>query len=431
MIKLAINGGSPVRSRLFPAYNTITEVEIAAATEVLKSGNLSQFLGSWPEDFYGGPKVQEFERNWCEIYKVKHTISVNSNTSGLYAALGAIGIGPGDEIIVSPYTMSASAICALGYGAVPVFADIQDDIFTLDPNSIKERITPQTKAILVVHLFGHPADMDPIIEIAKENNLYIIEDCAQSPLTTYKGRLVGSIGDIGVFSLNYHKHIHTGEGGMITTNNDILAERLFLIRNHAETSVEAKNLSDLTNLWGYNYRLTEIQAAIGITQLKRLDFYVNERIKNCEYIADKLREIPGLTFPVVYDNCKHVYYQQAIKYNEDSIGISRDKFIDAVAAELPSAELRESTGKLIGCGYVKPLYLQPIYQKRTGTKCSFNCPRYKGNVNYGIGLCPVTEKMHYKELFTHEYMRPGMTKDDLNDFIDAVYKVYENRFELI
>ena len=430
MSKLAIHGGQPVREKLFPAYNTITEDEKRAALEVLDSGNLSQFLGCWHPDFYGGPKVVAFEKQWSEAFGAKHTVSVNSNTSGLFAALGAAGVGPGDEVIVSPYTMTASAIAPVIYGAVPVFADVQEDIFTLDPKSIEERLSPRTKAVIVVHIFGHPADMDPIMGIARRHGLVVIEDCAQSPLTTYKNRLVGTIGDMGVFSLNYHKHIHTGEGGMVTTNSDHYAERVQLIRNHAENAAVPKGVKDLSNMWGFNYRLTEIQAAIGSKQLERLENYIQVRIENCRYLAEKLGPLPGLTPPIVYPDCRHVFYNQAFKFSEEATGVKRDKFVEAVAAELPTAHLRESTGKLIGAGYVKPLYLQPIYQTREGTRCSFNCPRYTGSISYEKGLCPVAERMHFKELFCHEYMRPPMTRGDLDDVVRAFHKVYENLDEL-
>ena len=183
MPQLAIMGGKPVREQndLFPAYNTIGEEEIKAVTAVLKSGNLSQFLGTWSDDFLGGPMVKKLEEKWCEAININYAVSVNSNTSGLFASVGAIGIQPGEEVIVSPYTMTASAVAPLVYGGVPVFADIHPDTFCLDPKSIREKITPRTKAILIVHILGHPAEMDEIMAIAKEFNLIIIEDCAQTP----------------------------------------------------------------------------------------------------------------------------------------------------------------------------------------------------------------------------------------------------------
>lgn len=428
MPKLAINGGKPVRSALFPAYNTIGAEEKQAVMKVLESGNLSQFLGAWHKDFYGGPVVRQFEKLWAETFGVKYAICVNSNTSGLIAAAGACGIQPGEEVIVSPYTMSAGAIAPLMYGAVPVFADVDKNNFGLSPGSIEERITPYTKAILLVHIFGNPCRMDEIMAIAKKHNLKIIEDCAQAPMAMYNNKFVGTLGDIGVFSLNYHKHIHTGEGGVIVTNNDALAEKLYLIRNHGEAVVEAKQTVDITNTQGFNFRMTEMEAAIGIEQLKKLPDLLCRRIENAEFIASELSKIPGLIPPHMEQDSKNVYYLQAIRFKKEIIGIDRNKFIEAVKAEIPSAILREDT-PLIGAGYVKPLYLQPIYQKRI-SNCAFNCPRYKGAVSYEKGLCPNVELLHFEELFTHEYMRPGMSRDDLNDVVNAFYKVAENVAEL-
>ncbi|MEO6832322.1 MAG: DegT/DnrJ/EryC1/StrS family aminotransferase, partial [Chitinophagaceae bacterium] len=174
MVNLAIKGGKPVRTQLFPAYNTIGVEEKNAAIEVLDSGNLSQYLGAWTPDFLGGPKVRAFEAAWAEAIGVKHAVSVNSNTSGLFTAIGALGIQPGDEVIVSPYSMSASAIAPLVYGGIPVFADIDPVTFCMAPASIEACVTERTKAILVVHIFGHPADMDAIMDIARRHNLAVI-----------------------------------------------------------------------------------------------------------------------------------------------------------------------------------------------------------------------------------------------------------------
>ncbi len=428
MAKLAINGGTPVRTKLFPAYCTIGNEEKGAVMKVLDSGNLSQFLGAWHKDFYGGPVVQQFEKDWSSLFQTKYSISVNSNTSGLIAAIGACGINAGDEVIVSPYSMSASALAPIIYGAVPVFADIDYENYGLDPASIEEKITDRTKAILVVHIFGNPVRMDEIMQIAKKNNLYVIEDCAQAPMARYKDKYVGTIGDIGVFSLNYHKHIHTGEGGMVVTDNDHLAERLFLIRNHGENIVEPKGVENVWNTFGYNFRMTEVEAAIGIEQIKKLINLIDERILNANFFATELSKIPGIIPPVIEEFSKHVYYQQPFKFKKEIVGIDRNTFINAVKAEIPSAVLREDT-PLIGCGYVRPLYLQPLFQKRA-THCSFNCEKYKGSIDYSKGICPIVEKLHFEELFSHEYMRPGMSQEDMHDVIKAFNKVFENCDEL-
>lgn len=424
MSELALLGGYPVRTKIFPQSNTIGEEEKIAVMKVLDSGNLSQYVGSWNKDFKGGPMVQQFENDWAEAFGVKYCHAVNSNTSGLYACIGACDIGPGDEVIVSPYTMTAGAIAPLIYGAVPVFADIDEDIFCLDPKSIEAKITQRTKAILVVHICGHPTDMDAVMAIAKKHNLKVIEDCAQSPMSTYKGKFVGTIGDVGIFSLNYHKHIHTGEGGMIVTNDPVIAEKVELIRNHGEAVVEGKKTKDLWNTFGFNYRMTEMEAAVGIEQLKKLPALIDRRITNANYLSKILGELNGIIPPVVKEGCKHVYYQQTFKFKKDVIGIHRNTFIDAMKAELPTMVLREST-PIIGCGFAPPLYLQPIYQQRLH-KCSFNCPRYEGSVSYEKGLCPVTERMFFEEVFTHEYMRPSFSKRDLEDVVNAYEKVYTN-----
>lgn len=428
MAKLAIKGGNPVRTELFPAYNTIGEEEKKAVAKVLDSGNLSQYLGAWTHDFLGGPNVRAFEDAWSAAIGVKHSVSVNSNTSGLFTAMGAIGIQPGDEVIVSPYSMSASAIAPLVYGGIPVFADIHPDTFCMDPKSIEAKITPRTKAILVVHIFGHPADMDAIMALAKKHNLYVVEDCAQAPMGKYKGQYVGSIGDIGVFSLNYHKHIHTGEGGVITTNNTNLAERCQMIRNHAENITAPRDIQDLTNLIGYNYRMTEIECAIGIEQLKKLPHLIESRLQNVAFLNEKLSAFPAFEIlKPLTDGSVNTYYVYPVKFNKEIAGIDRNTFVNALKAEIPSAVLRE-TAPLIGAGYVKPIYLQPIYQQKAAW--AYNPALYNGNVDYSLGICPVTEKMHFETLFTHEYMRPGMTQKDMMDVVNAIEKIFENIDEL-
>ena len=433
MSKLAIHGGAPVRKKLFPAHRVIGKEEKSAVARVLDSGVLSRFLGAWNDDFYGGPQIRAIEKEWARYFGVKHAISVNSCTSGLYAAVGAVGVEPGDEVIVSPYTMTASATATLVYGGVPVFADIEEDFFCLDPRSVEARITPRTKAIIVVDLFGLPYDVEGIRSIARKHKLMVVEDCAQAPGAFYKKQRAGTLADIGVYSLNYHKHIHCGEGGIVVTNDDRLAERVQLIRNHAEAVVEGKKVNDIINLVGFNYRMTEIEAAITRCQLKKLQGLIKTRQDNCAYLERRLREIPCLQMPLVRKDCTHVYYVHAVKFKEETAGVSRDAFINAVKAELPATKLREHEGVRIGCGYARPLYLQPMYQQKIAfgrAGFPFRAASFKGKLDYAQGCCPVAERMHYKELFTHELIHPMMTHRDLDDVARAFEKIWKNRKSL-
>lgn len=428
MAKLAIKGGKPVREKLFPVHNFIGDEEKRAVAAVLDSGNLSQYIGAWHTDFFGGPTVKAFEQEWSSVFGTRHAITVNSNTSGLFTSVGALGIGPGDEVIVSPYSMSASAIAPLIYGGIPVFADIDPVTLCMAPASIEKCITPRTKAILIVHIMGHPAAMDEIMELARRHNLSVIEDCAQAPMGMYKNRYVGTFGDLAVFSLNYHKHIHTGEGGVIVTNNDDLAFRCQMIRNHAENITEPKQVEDLTNLLGYNYRMTEIECAIGREQLKKLPALLEMRIRNVQFLNEKLKGFPALSLqPAQPEGNVHTNYTYPVFYDKTVTGIHRTDFVKALMAEIPSAVLRE-TAPLISNGYVKPLYLAPLYQKRAAW--AFNPALHESKASYDRGICPVVEEMHFEKLFTLEYMRPGMTEADMTDVVNAIDKIFQNIDEL-
>jgi len=415
MTKLALLGANPVRKTPFPEYRSIGSEEKLAAMEVLDSGVLSRFLGTWSPDFYGGPRVQALERAWESHFGIRHAVSVNSATSGLYAAIGATGIGPGDEVIVSPYTMSASATAALVYGAIPVFADIDPDTFCISAETIRQRISSRTKAVIVVDIFGHPADMDPIMALAEEFGLIVIEDTAQAPGATYKGRFAGTLAHIGVFSLNYHKTIQCGEGGVVVTNDNNLADRLQLIRNHAEAVVAKKGTGDIVNLVGFNYRMTEIEAAIAAEQLKKLPRLVAPRQEAAAYYDRRLGYLPGLSVPRVTANATHGYYFYTMKYDASVTGVPRQRFIDAVQAE----------GVPLSAGYVEPLYLQPLYQQRTafGNK---GFPFAGSEIGYPRGLCPVTERMHFEQVVLTPLVHSALSKDDLRDVADAIEKVLLN-----
>lgn len=432
MAQLALLGGTPVRTKLFPAHNFIGDEEKQKVMEIMDSGVLSRFLGVWHEDFYGGDEVRGFEREWALSYQAKHGIAVNSCTSGLYAAVGAAGVGPGDEVIVSPYTMVASVTAAIAFNAVPVFADIDPDNFCLSPTSIRERITERTKAIIVVHLFGHPADMEEIMAIAGPRNITVIEDCAQAPSATYRGRPVGTLGHMGVFSLNYHKHIHSGEGGIVVTNDDGLADRLRLIRNHAEAVVTGRDIGrdidSLVNMVGFNFRMGELEAGIGRMQLAKSQGLVDHRRRNLAYFNRNLPAVPGLSISPVADYVEHSYYAAVLNYDAAEAGLSRDTLLRALHGELPETEMRVGHGPLISGGYVRPIYLYPMFQQQTAfgdLGCPFKCPHYTGEVNYHAGICPETEHAH-ATIITHEYIQPSMETGDIDDVLHAFARVAEN-----
>jgi dTDP-4-amino-4,6-dideoxygalactose transaminase len=422
MAKLALHGGKPVRTALFPHSCTTGEEEIQAVTEVLKTGLLSGFLGSPSPEFYGGPMVKKLEKAWSEKFQVKHSVSCNSATSALIMAIGAAAVGPGDEVIVSPYTMSATATSIIFYGGIPVFADIEPDYFCLDPESIRERITSRTKAILTTNIHGQSSDMEKIVSIAKEHQLLVIEDCAQAPGAKLQEKFAGTIGDIGIYSLNRHKNIQCGEGGIAVTNDDELALRMQLIRNHGENLVDKPGYApmSLVNMLGFNFRMTEIEAAIAFEQLKKLDTLNQHRINLAEFLNEKMNFFPGLTMPAVRDGATHVYYMHVMLYDEQETGVSRNKFIEAVRAE----------GIPIWGGYLKPLYLEPLYQQQTAIGDQgfpFIGGHYPGIVNYRQGLCPVAEELFEKKTIINPYVYPPLTICDMQDIVKGIEKVLNNK----
>jgi len=424
--QLAVLGGAPVRRQPFEARVTVGEAEKQAALEVLDSGELSGFFGTPGDRFLGGRKVRAFEARWAELFGCRHAVSTNSWTTGLMACVAALGLGPGDEMICPPYTMSASATAALFYGVVPVFADIDPSTFCLDPAAVEKRVTQRTRAIMVVHLFGLAADMDGLQAVAATHDLRLIEDAAQAPRARYRDRFVGTIGDIGGFSLNYHKHIHTGEGGMIVTDDDDLALRCQLVRNHGENVVGSTNVTDIANLIGGNFRLTELQAAIGLAQAERVDTIVATRQGLADRLCERLRGCPGLAVPEVPKDHTHAWYRYALRYDQDVTGISRERFVQAVNAELPPPRSVEEVG--LSAGYVEPLYLSPVYQQqialgRDGFPFSaVDVPRSW----YEPGSCPVAEDLQAHSLVLSPLVREPLSARDMDDFANAILKVLDN-----
>jgi perosamine synthetase len=321
------------------------EEEEEAVRKVIRSGILAH-----------GPEVEAFEKEFAEYLGVKHVIAVSNGTTALDVALKAAGIKPGDEVITTPFTFIATANSILYQNARPVFADIDPETYTLDPNSVMELVTPRTRAILVVHLYGHPADIDPIKEIAEDHKLILIEDAAQAHGAMYKGVKVGGIGDVSAFSFYPTKNMTTGEGGAVATNDDEIARRARLIRNHGQ---ERRYYHIML---GYNYRMTSIAAAIGRVQLRKLDSMNEARRKNAAQLTGIISRLNGLVPPVEKNWAYHVYHQYVVRVTGEC-KYTRDELKTLV----------EEKG--IGTGVHYPLIIpdQPLY-KELGIDCPKGCP---------------------------------------------------------
>jgi perosamine synthetase len=428
---LAVNGGPPIRIKPWFDNFTIGEEEKAAVLRVIDSGYLSLFEGSHTPDhpfsFNGGPEVQALEEEWCDYYGSMHAISVNSATSGIYAAIGALELGFGDEVIVSPYTMSACAMAPMIYGAIPVFADIEPETGCISPKSIAKCINEKTKGILVVHQFGFPADMDQIMALAHQHDLRVIEDCAQCHGAKYKGRNLGTIGDIGVFSLNVNKTIQSGEGGVCVTNDANFAYRLQLIRNHGEAVVGVAGYENIINIAGFNYRMTELSAAIARVQLKKLPSLNSKRLELVEQLKDALK--PYEFFQPLQGRlecqtcscspttkCLSTYYIFPIRYFSEHTGVDRDTFVKVLNSE----------GALFYQGYTPPLYLQPVYQRKILFKNGYPFSAKENQKcvqNYEKGICPTAEKLHFEQMVVSEHVRMPHTESDIKDIVKCIEKI--------
>ncbi len=415
--QLALLGGNKTINTNFKLYHSIAEEEKQAAIDVLETGVLSSFLGAWHENFYGGVKVQAFERAWADFFQVKHAVSVNSLTSGLISAVGAIGIEPGDEVIVSPWTMCASATAILHWNAIPVFADINKQTFNLEIASVEANITPYTKAIIAVDIFGHSADIDALMVLAHQYDLKIISDTAQAPSALYHKKYAGTLAHIGGFSLNYHKHIHTGEGGVMVTDNDEYAERMRLIRNHAEAVVEQKGETNLSNMLGYNFRLGELEAAIGIEQLKKLPKITARRQAIAMRLTAGLQVLEGLQLPIIQPECTHVFYVYPMLIDVQLLRVSRQSIYDALVAEGVQGLVQ---------GYVNlhrlPMYQQKIAYGSNGFPWSAEfCQR---DVDYKLGICPVAESLHEQTFLGYQMCLHELTNEQVNLIVAAFHKVW-------
>ena len=415
---LAIGGGSPVITAPFPPYRSLGEEETAAANRVLQSGVLSAFIGAAGPGFLGGPEVQALEREAAERFGVKHVVSVNSWTSGLVAAVGAIGIEPGDEVIVTPWTMVATATAILHWNGIPVFADIDPHSFNLDPSKVEALITPRTRAILCADIFGQSANIPALRAIADRHGLRLITDTAQAPGAELAGRSAGTGADIGGFSLNYHKHIHCGEGGLLVTNDDRLADRLRLIRNHGEAVIDSDDPAELANILGHNFRLGEIEAAIAREQLMKLPALVASRQRAAERLRAGLSDLQGLRLPAVAPEATHVYYVFGMVLNLECLGRARSWILGALKAEGVPA--------LFGgyqCIHLNPLFRHRIAYGSSGFPWT-GLTRGDSSVTYAPGLCPVAEEMHQRTFLGLNLCAHPYTDAEIDQVVTAFRKVW-------
>lgn len=417
---LAINGGKPTIDRDLQFFQSMGKDEEEAAGRVVRSGVLSAYIGAPGEMFMGGTEVRSFEKKAAEYFGVRHALGVNSWTSGLIAEVGAIGVEPGDEVITTPWTMSATAMAILHWNAIPVFADIHPETFNIDPESVRKLITPRTKAIMAVDIFGQTADVEALRTIAAKHGLKLLGDTAQAPGARRESDFTGTGYDIGGFSLNYHKHIHCGEGGILVTDDDTMAERLALIRNHAESVIKPTDRSQLVNMIGYNFRMGEIEAAIASVQLDKLEHRVADRQRVAAELNEGLGALEGVSTPKVIENGTHVYYVYGLTLDVNALGVSRAAIIGALKAEgVPG----------LMPGY-QNIHRLPIFTEQCayGTG-SFPWSLREGegrNFAYGAGTCPVAEDLHDNRFIGINLCMFQFPSEDVAEVVSAFRKVWDN-----
>jgi perosamine synthetase len=389
MEKLALDGGKPVRkSMLNYARQWVDQDDIEAVVKVLQ--------GDW---LTTGPSVSEFEEAVSAYIGVNEAVAVNTGTAALHAAAFAAGIGPGDEVIVPPLTFVASANCVLYLGGKPVFADVRADTLNIDPTEVEKKITPRTKAIIVVDLTGQPCDHDAIKKLAQKHNLLVIEDAAHALGATYKGKKVGVLQDLTTLSFHPVKHITTAEGGMVLTQDLEMAKRIRSFRHHGiDVDLHKRNIAnlwiyDVVNL-GHNYRIPDVNCALGISQLRKLDSWLVRRREIAKRYNNAFSDLPQVEIPYVMSDCDPAWHLYIIRLNLDKLRVGRETIYRALRAENIGVNVH----------YI-PVHWLSYYQ----------------NLGYQKGECPVAEQ-EYERLITIPLF-PAMSDQDVEDVINAVHKV--------
>jgi perosamine synthetase len=420
--RLAIHGGEPLRKRPFAPNCSIGGRERELLLEAFESCSWSGFrAGAQRHEirrllemptaealafadgealFLGGSWVRRLEAMFAARAGVRYAVACNSATSGLVMAAGALDLGPGDEVLVPCMTFHATATALVPWGCVPVFVEVKPDTFCIDPADAALKITPRTRAIMVVHLGGSPADMDGILALARAHDLRVIEDCAQSLGAQFRGREVGSIGDCGVYSLTETKSITCGEGGVLVTDDTRIARKARLIRNHGEgVADESWSDDELLNIVGMNYRLTDLQAALAVAQFEQLDERNRVREENAGQLTDRLARWPSFVRQAVEPEATPAWFLFKTRYVPAEGMPSRDELVAMLAAEgIPSV-----------AGYRRLLYENPLFARR--------------GARYGTGTCPRSEAIN-REFLWFPFLNPPNDRADMDDAVDGVEKIF-------
>ncbi|HEX4954544.1 MAG TPA: DegT/DnrJ/EryC1/StrS family aminotransferase [Thermoanaerobaculia bacterium] len=423
--RLAVHGGEPTipPGALAEPWPLVTEDDVAAVTATLRSGKLS---------WVNNTAVRELEDAWAAYCGTRYAIAVNSGTAAIHAAVAAVGVGPGDEVIVPALTFLASASAVIHHQGIPVFADVDPRTFNLDPSKIEEKISDRTKAILVVHLHGLPADLGPIMEIAARHGLKVIEDVAQAQGARYQGRVAGGIGDIGATSIMAGKNLATaGEGGIISTNDRGLRDAADMVKMFGERITDAEHREYNAETMGWNYRFSSILAAFTNSQLKRLDHYIAEVQKGAQRLSAAFRELPGLVPPHVPSDRTHVYHHYRFRVDPAAAGL-----------ELHPGRFRKALQRVMAAEGVplieyqnRPVPGQQLFQQRQGygRGCPWSCGHTSREVDYAIEAYPQTLDVIRCSLLVGNRlcMASFMDPSKVTLYVDAFQKVFEHLDEVV
>jgi dTDP-4-amino-4,6-dideoxygalactose transaminase len=416
--KLAIDGGAPLLKRSdYKNWPIVTQDDRRLINEVLDCGI-----------FAGGtaPQVSAFEREWAEYTGAKYCLTTTSGTAALHMALAAAGVGPGDEVITSAFTFLASASCALHQNAIPVFVDIDPRTYCLDPNKLEAAINERTKAVIPVHIQGLPADMDPIMEIARKHGLFVIEDACQAHGAQYKGRMVGTIGQVGTFSLNNFKNLCGGEGGLFITDDEVILKKGSLVRCFGDEIDEVSHRRIYNaSILGYMYRNQELPAALARAQLMHLDEHNEVRIANANLLTQELGQIPGVIPPYCPPDCKHAYFMYNVRFDPRAAGVDCEPRRFRIAIE--KALYKE--GMLVGQWQTMPVPAQDLFQSKLGYGGShypWALNEAKGiRYDYAVDDYPVAKELCDTYTILHGIHAPNGAPL-MNRFVEAFHKVFDN-----